>query len=129
MRRQFNIAIVAVLALLVNSVCLCAGAVPNCSAASCAAHERDGTCPSHRGHQESPGNHECCQTAACRNPTEIRANTDSLAGNLVPAPLSAIVRTPIFDVGAAQLKLIATREAHSPPSAVPVFLAIHSLLL
>ena len=129
MRRRINITIVAVLALLVNSVCLCAGAAPICSAASCAAHERDGTCPSHRGHHESPGSHECCQTAACSNPTEIGTNTDSLAGNHLPAPPFSIVRVPIFDLGAAQLRLVATTEAHSPPPAVPVFLAIHALLL
>jgi hypothetical protein len=65
----------------------------------------------------------------CGSPTEIGANTDLLAGNHLPAPLCAIVRGPIFDLGDPPLRLIAPMEAHSPPLAVPVFLALRSLLL
>jgi hypothetical protein len=115
--------------LLINSVCLCATAVPSCTASSCAAHESHGGCPAHSQHRDSRGGHQCCQSAACDGPTEIGADTGSLAGNHVPAPLSAVVGATIFDLGDAQQRLIATREAHSPPSAVPVFLAIRSLLL
>jgi hypothetical protein len=129
MTRRIQISIVAALALIINSVCLCVAAMPSCTASSCAAHERHGACPPHSQHRDSHGGHQCCQSAACGGPTEIGASTDSLGGNHVPAPLPAIIRAPIFDLGDAPLRLIAPREAHSPPSAVPVFLAFRSLLL
>ena len=129
MTRRIQISIVAVFALMINSVCFCVVAVPSCTEASCAAHERHDSCPAHQGHQDSGGRNECCQTTACSSPTEIGANTDSLQGNHLPATLFAIVRAPIFDLRDPLLRLVATREAHSPPSAVPVFLAIRSLLL
>jgi hypothetical protein len=48
-------------------------------ASSCAAHERQGTCPMHQRHQHPRGSHECCQTAACSDSSEIRSDTDSPA--------------------------------------------------
>jgi hypothetical protein len=129
MTRRVQTSLVAVFALMLNGVCLCAAAIPSCTAASCAAHERQGTCLAHQRHQDPRGSHECCQTPACSSPTEIGAGTDSHAGNRLQAPLFNIVRVPIFDLGDPALRLLATREAHSPPSAVPVFLAIRSLLL
>ena len=128
MTRRIQISIVAILALIINSVCFCAAAEPSCPAASCAIHEHHGTCPAHQRHQDSHGGHGCCQTAACSSPTKIASDTDSLAENHLPAPGFAIVREPIFDPGDVALRL-ANREAHSPPSAVPVFLALHTLLL
>jgi hypothetical protein len=124
MKGRIQISIIAILALLMNSVCLCAAAGPKCAAASCTAHEHSDTCPAHQRHQNSPGGHECCQTVACSKPTEIRADTNHL-----PGPPLIIVRAPILDLPNLAGRLLPLREAHSPPSVVPVFLAIRTLLL
>jgi hypothetical protein len=129
MTRRIYIAMIAMLALLINSVCLCAAVVPSCAAASCAAHAHQRACPEHQHHQDSPGGHECCHMAACGGPTAIRNATDFHAGNHLAAPLLTIVRAPILDAADMAARLLTTRQAHSPPPAVPVFLAIRSLLL
>lgn len=129
MKFRIHIAVVMVLALLINSVCLCAGGGPKCAATSCSAHEHHSTCPAHERHNRSRGNHECCQNAACSNPSEIGADRDSVAANHFPATAPVVVRAPILDLAEAATILLPTTEAHSPPVAVPVFLAIRSLLL
>jgi hypothetical protein len=129
MKRRIQIAIIAILALLINSVCVCAAVGPNCRVASCAAHEHHDTCPAHQRHQNSRSGHDCCQTSACSNPTEIRADTASHTSNHLPGPPITIVRAPILDLANLAARLLPLREAHSPPSAVPVFLTIRTLLL
>src|ERR1700730_10696226 len=100
MRPRIYILIVAALALLLNSVCLCAAATHDCTAASCAPHEHSGTCPAQQQRGESRGNHECCQTAAC-SPVAIGADTDSLAAAHFPVMLPVIFRAPIIDLVSA----------------------------
>jgi hypothetical protein len=129
MRQHIYIILAAALALLINSVCLCAAATPGCTAASCAAHEHSGTCPAHRSHGESRGSHKCCQTAACSSQTEISADTDSAAASHLPLTSSVVIRVPIFHLAENATRLSRIVAAHSPPVAVPVFLAIRTLLL
>jgi len=126
---RIQIAIVAILALLINSVCLCAAATPNCSTASCAAHERQGTCPMHSHHQNSRGGHECCQEAACTSSAEVRSDSDSVGTNHPALQAIATIGAPMFDLIEGAARLVVTTSPHAPPGAVPLFLAIRSLLL
>src|SRR6266436_5861168 len=127
MRPRIHIQIVAIIALLVNGLCLCVASAPACSAPSCAVHEHQGACPIHQRHQHSPENHKCCQTAACNNSSEIRADTDSHATNH-SAPFVFAIRASIGYVDAVT-RLMPISVGHSPPSTVPLFLSIRTLLL
>ena len=126
---RLQISIVLILAFLVNSACACAAAKPDCSMASCAAHERHGACPMHGHHQNSRGGHECCQEAACSGPAEVSSDSDSVGASHFVLQFPATIGALIVDhvEGAARLAVMTTQ--HSPPSAVPLFLAIRSLLL
>src|SRR5712691_9998977 len=127
MKRRIQISIIAILALLVNGLCTCAAtAAPGCSAPSCAAHENRGTCPAHQRHQGS--GHGCCQTAPCSSSTAISTDTNSHAANHLAPPALAI-GPPLRDLGEVAARLSPITAAHSPPFAVPVFLAIRTLLL
>src|SRR6266849_8877398 len=129
MKRRTQISIIAILALLVNGLCTCAGAAaPNCSAPSCAAHENHGACPAHQRHHESSSGHGCCQTAACSSSTAISTDTYSHAANH-PAPPALAIGMLLRDLGVATARLAPITAAHSPPFAVPVFLALLTLLL
>ena len=129
MTRHIQISIVAVFALMISSVCLCATALPSCEAASCASDEQHGSCPAHQQDQDSCSDHECCQPAACSSATNLAFDSQSLVGNHPSPPLLAIVRAALFDLSSPGLRSIVMSAAHSPPSSVPVFLALRSLLL
>lgn len=129
MRQHIYILVIAALALMINSVCLCAAATPGCTPALCAALEYNGTCPAHQRHQDSRGGHQCCQTAACSSPGEIRADTDSHAANYLRVSSSLAIRAPILDLATVAAGLVPLTEAHLPPLTVPVFLAIRTLVL
>jgi len=124
---RLQISIGLILAFLVNSACACAAAKPDCSMALFAAHERQGTCPMHGHHQNSRGGHECCQEVACSSPAEVSSDSAGASHCFIQFP--ATIGALIFDhvEGAARLVVMTTQ--HSPPSAVPLFLAIRSLLL
>lgn len=129
MKRRVHIAIVAVLALMINSVCLCAAAVPECTAAARGVREHHGTCPAHQQPQNSRAGHDCCQTAACNSATVVGAETDAHAINHLSAPPPTIFRTPVFDLAVVASRFHPTWEVHSRPPGVPIFLAIRTLLL
>ena len=129
MTRRTQISIVGILALLLNSVCFCAAALPSSTSTSSAAHEQHGTSPAHQPHQDPRGDDDCCQSAACSSPTKLGADTASLIGHPLSAPLFVIVRASILDLADMGAKLARHGKAHSPPSAVPFYLAIHALLL
>ena len=128
MRQHIYILVIAALALMINSVCLCAAATPGCTPL-CAALEYNGTCPAHQRHQNSRGGQQCCQTAACSSPGEIRADTDSHAANYFRVSSSLAIRAPILDLATVAAGLVPLTEAHLPPLTVPVFLAIRTLVL
>jgi hypothetical protein len=126
---RIQVSIIAIFALFINSIGLCAASASNCSRQSCAAQEQEGTCPLHRQHQHPPAGHECCQMAECSSPAEFRAEPDSHAANHIPLPLCFAIRAPLFDLTDAAARQAQLVEAHSPPWPVSVFIAIHSLLL
>src|ERR1700737_3297636 len=117
MGRRTQISIIAIIALLINSVCLCAAA-PVCSERSCATHEHHGTCPAHQRNDESTSGHDCCQTAACSSSIAIKTDTDSHAANPAPPPLAIGMLLRDLDDGPARLAPITA--APSPPFALPV---------
>jgi hypothetical protein len=127
MRRRSKISIAAIIALLINSVCLCA-ATPVCSAPSCAAHEQDGNCPAHQGRHESSMGHACCQTAACKSSTANSTDADSYAANHTAPPV-LVIGSLFHNLAEAVARLDPLAASHSPPSVVPIFLVIRALLL
>jgi hypothetical protein len=127
MGRRIPISIIAIIALVMNSVCLCAAASV-CSGRSCATHAYHGTCPAYQRNDEAAPGDDCCQTAACGSSVAIKTDTDSEAANhLDPPPVVSGRLLGDFDEGHVRLALITAVPSLS--FALPVFLLIHALLL
>src|SRR5215472_16725110 len=112
MSKGVQMAILATVAILLNSVCFCIGAVSACPGTSCETHDRQGDCPAHQ-HQHSCGGHACCQVGARNSPSQIRAE-----GSDRSSPSDSVafaVGVPVAGICLAVARAALAKE-HSPPS-------------
>src|SRR5215472_8929059 len=121
-KRQLAILVTA--AILLHSVCFCMAAVPTRPAASCESHRRQGGCPAHQ-HPHSRGDHACCQVGTCNSPSQVRAEASDGPSQLDSITFGA--RVPVAGIRRAAASSALIAKEHSPPSAVPVFLATKTL--
>jgi hypothetical protein len=126
MKRRWQIAFIAILALMVRSVGFCAVRL-SCCASACPANDVNGCCDHHSQHPGPGVTHECCHSAICVNKAEFTANKDDSS----VGPLQAYSPVVLHSIGPAESPtgLLAFAQLHAPPSPVPIFLSTLTLLI
>jgi hypothetical protein len=121
---RVKIALLAMLTLAIHGACLCADALPGCTETA-VAEGTGSACPErHDAHHD----HDCCQTLACS--TEAVFSTDSgLRGVTEVATLLATC--PYYAASDANdsAHFVVDRRGGPPPSSIPIFISIRTLLI
>jgi hypothetical protein len=127
-KRRSHIALVAIFALAIHSLGLCAGTGAACSSSVCAGHEQDGSCPRHPHGSGNESRHLCCVSPMCLRGAELTAGKDSSASDvLMLAPV--VFTLPSIDLAQSPARSAALNWVHAPPPHVPIFLSIRALLI
>jgi hypothetical protein len=127
-RQHYQLALIAMLGLLIHSAGFCVASLPNCVLAQCdAAHEPDDSCHEHNRHSGSCSTYECCQSAVCRSGVETAADgRGSSSHRLTLLPIAFDPRS--IDLKRSLSKFSAGSTSRPPPE-VPIFLSLRTLLI
>ena len=129
MRRRWQIAVIAILALTVHSVGFCGVTPSGCETAACPGYERGGSCHQHSQNSGPQTTHECCHSVMCLNGAELTADKDGKAAGPVQGVLPVVAALRLVEPTGSASRFGAFARVHAPPSLVPIFLSIRALLI
>jgi hypothetical protein len=130
MKRRFDIALIAVLALTLHGVGFCGGAIPwSYQTLAHPAQEQNGSCPLHSEVPGSRASHECCHFAACLNDAKFVVDKDGRAPGSVPMLLPVVLILRSIEPAEFATRFAACAAVHAPPFSRPIFLSLRTLLI
>lgn len=123
---RMNIALLALLTLAIHGACLCANAVPGC-AETVVGDGMAAACPEHGQLHDAHHSHDCCQVACDTNAEFIfDSHLPGVAEAAILPTASLYYAAPNVN-GSARSAL--DHRAYRPPSSIPLFIFIRTLLI
>src|SRR5581483_11129827 len=129
MRRRWQIALIALIALALYSVGFCGIACSGCEASLYPTHEHGGSCHQHSRNSNHQTSHKCCHSAFCLSAAELTTDNDCKAAGAEQMILPIVLTLRLIEPTESVSSLAALARVHAPPSSLPIFLSIRTLLI